>query len=65
LYDLDVGTMVTVPGAGVASMVELVGIDIGWMVCEDDVDVVDWNDVVIVNTAFVPTTAFVYVEHKR
>ena len=56
--------MVIVPGAGVASMVELVGIDVGWMVCEDDVDVVDWNDVVIVNTGCVPTTAFGYEEHN-
>jgi hypothetical protein len=54
---LDVGTTRMVLGADVMSTVELVGTDVG-------VDVDVWNDVVIVNTGCVPTTAFEYEEHK-
>jgi hypothetical protein len=64
LDTLSVGPTVMVLGADVMSTVELVGTDVGWMVCEDGVDVDVWNDVVIVNTGCVPTTAFEYEEHK-
>jgi hypothetical protein len=54
----NVGTLMMVFGADVMITVELAGIDVGWMVWEDSVDVGGWNDVVIVNTACVPTAAF-------
>jgi hypothetical protein len=56
--------MVMVLGADVMSKVELMGTDVSWMVCEDGVDVDVLNDVVIVNTGCVATTAFEYEEHK-
>ena len=59
------GALTTVLEADVVSMVELAGKDVARVVCKDDVDVDGWNDVVIVNTACVPTTALGYVEHRR